>query len=838
LCFGGKIGSLNGQEDNTTNDATNNESSKTDNDDIERVKKELVVDADEDKSSSSAILCTVPAAIRMNSGDVDVRGGMICGISNKVEKMIIKVFFKCSQCDIINHISSYTRPRFAYEVFPSTKPIKCVSCNDKSSRDHEYEVVNAVQIELQDIDTFSDLERLPVILFDDNTKNVSTGEHVLVSGSIQKIRKNSRLLPFLFASSIRYQNRKQLIMTSQDVEEIKCFTRDGSVIDLLVSKFAPSVIGYEHVKKGLLLCAANSGKDSISRRLRINALLIGETGLDKSALLRAAAELVPNSKYCSTLNSSIRSLIAVVTQEEDHYMLRVGPVPAASGAICAINEIGRMDYEDQAGFLDAMQEGKIPFGKYGFNMTLDGSATFIMSANPTNNSSWRNTEKVDLNEVPLISPLRDRFDLLFVFRTARDRKMIADYAFRKTDPHMMSDKLYEEEEKNHDFIKKYILYCKAFHPQLSEDARIMLCDYYSSIAINFGSPRVLDGLYRTSHAVARLKQKDVIDCEDVKEVMEFYNVILQQLSETVTIPKKPFDSTVEVITDIVLKSEFPYDFVELVKHACKRNESVARYIGDNFSVEYNKKVRKVRDRFKEGIDDRIVICDQKPLVLVRRSSYSDNNNSSTVNESSNNTVGDNTVVIDDKTRISKEEEHEIDEILHSTDPTDPTDPNKSNLPSNPTDARNSQERQDLGSERSDRSVVSGDHMTTIAINKHPLKTEPQEDAAEKPIRLGIQSDISNQGIFPHNLMHDPQHTLDGILVLRCSFCSTFKTPIEYDMKVHLLERHRMALVTRLPLRGKGFDMDYRTTFVIDIMKRKKPLEYYDHGTAKFVSLHN
>lgn len=92
-----------------------------------------------------------------------------------------------------------------------------------------------------------------------------------------------------------------MIVTQQDVEKIKNFANgNDNVIDLLVSKFAPSVIGYEHVKKGLLLCAANSGKDSISRRLRINALLAGETGLDKSALWSAAAESVPTSKYCST----------------------------------------------------------------------------------------------------------------------------------------------------------------------------------------------------------------------------------------------------------------------------------------------------------------------------------------------------------------------------------------------------------------------------------------------------------------------------------------------------------------------------------------------------------
>ena len=57
------------------------------------------------------------------------------------------------------------------------------------------------------------------------------------------------------------------------------------------------------------------------------------------------------------------------------------------------------------------------------------------------------------------------------------------------------------------------------------------------------------------------------------------------------------------------------------------------------------------------------------------------------------------------------------------------------------------------------------------------------------------------------------------------------------MKVHLLENHRMELVTQLPLRCKGFDMDYRTAFVIDIMKRKTLAEY-DDRTAKFASLDN
>jgi hypothetical protein len=68
-----------------------------------------------------------------------------------------------------------------------------------------------------------------------------------------------------------------------------------------------------------------------------------------------------------------------------------------------------------------------------------------------------------------------------------------------------------------------------------------------------------------------------------------------------------------------------------------------------------------------------------------------------------------------------------------------------------------------------------------------------------------QSDL--QALFPRNLIHDPNRTLDGMLVLRCFFCNAFQTPIEYDINVHLKDRHREALVTHLPLRGKGFNMD-------------------------------
>jgi hypothetical protein len=90
------------------------------------------------------------------------------------------------------------------------------------------------------------------------------------------------------------------------------------------------------------------------------------------------------------------------------------------------------------------------------------------------------------------------------------------------------------------------------------------------------------------------------------------------------------------------------------------------------------------------------------------------------------------------------------------------------------------------------------------------------------------------GFFPRNLRSDPQHVLDGMLLLKCLFCERYKTPIQNDMMIHLRYTHQVELLKELPFSGKGFNMPYRVDFVIDIMKQKTPREYYDHNTAKFV----
>lgn len=91
------------------------------------------------------------------------------------------------------------------------------------------------------------------------------------------------------------------------------------------------------------------------------------------------------------------------------------------------------------------------------------------------------------------------------------------------------------------------------------------------------------------------------------------------------------------------------------------------------------------------------------------------------------------------------------------------------------------------------------------------------------------------GFFPRNLRSDPQHVLDGMLVLKCFFCERYKTPLQNDMRFHLRYTHQVRLLKDLPLSGKGFNMEYRAAYAIDIMKQRVPREYYDHRTARFTS---
>jgi Mg-chelatase subunit ChlI len=383
-----------------------------------------------------------------------------------------------------------------------------------------------------------------------------------------------------------------------------------NIVDKLSEMFATSVIGNNYVKKGLLLVAASTCTDKTLKKL--HAILVGDPGLAKSRMLKEAVGLVPNSRYESVQFATGKSLTVIVTKEEgDALILRIGPIAQAKGAIAALNELSSMNHEDQKYMLDTMQEQGFTTNKFGQNFYVDAPTAIIASANPIG-GSWKSNyddEAVNLDKIPMIKPLIDRFDLIFVCRDSRDVNILTDYAFKKSEMEDRPTPNYTA------YLVKHIMYAKQRYPKprFSEEAKAMLNQYYVSIRVKYGSPRILETIYRIAQNITRLKLKNIVDAADAKETVQFYNVILQQLDMVVASPANPRDVVYEECLGVLLETKFPISFEEVVKTACQRNRQVERYIGKSFRLEDNKKLRPILDMLRNH--SRIKEIQMRPVVL-------------------------------------------------------------------------------------------------------------------------------------------------------------------------------------------------------------------------------
>ena len=301
-------------------------------------------------------LISVSQAIRKHFGRYRI-DGTITGTSRPFN-MISKLTFYCDDCHKLTDLE-FDYPFFNLSDILKKYDIKCDQCNKITKNGLNPEYKNAVIVEMQDIETFKDMDRLPVFLFDNDTEEIQVGETVAIVGNI-RVLEHKRYFNYLYAESIQYLNREDLTLTKDDLEAIKRFKMikgETGIIDTLVSMFDRSIVGYEHVKKGLLMSAVNTSND-ISRNERINSLLIGDPGLAKSKLAKRVTKLVSNSRHESGQSSSGKSLTAIIEKTDENAFLRPGPIVLAGGAICAINELGRQSPEDQGHLLDIMEEGE------------------------------------------------------------------------------------------------------------------------------------------------------------------------------------------------------------------------------------------------------------------------------------------------------------------------------------------------------------------------------------------------------------------------------------------------------------------------------------------------
>lgn len=563
---------------------------------------------------------TVSAALRKQPGRYTAEGVIIS--RSDPYNLITKTKISCQNCSALNEIE-YEKPEATIE---ERRFRSCPACNEPSVKvQHEY--INAVTIWLQDKEPQSELERLPVVLFNKDNEHIGTGELVSITGQLHIVKtgRMGRLAPIIHAENIRYHNREELTLTPRDIEGIKRFASLNQVdscgvitkniypkrdlIDRLTSMVGLSVVGHKIPKQGILLAAV--GTEYIDTRVHV--LFAGDPGEAKSKLSSEATKLIPNSKYVTAQYSTGRSMTAIIDKDNDMYVLKYGPAAMAKQAFCAINELGKLTFEDQGYLYDVMQEGHFNLNKHGFDKPIEAPTTIIATTNPIG-ATWQDADRISDSELPIIQPLRDRFDLLFVFR--RDNSIEANRKFA----YEMSEREGKESRYNHNFIRKYIHYAKKIKPTLTDEAKAMLNEHWTQIATNdaFSSKRILQSLFKIAKGFARLYLKDTADIAEAQKAIQFYNLVLSQYGRSITAPVEPRILTMQKIQAFVLKTAAPVTFEYALEQVAKEDPQIAAYLGKKtLKPESNKKVRAVYDMLKQSPGANISIVNQKPLTFSR-----------------------------------------------------------------------------------------------------------------------------------------------------------------------------------------------------------------------------
>ncbi|CAH8561178.1 unnamed protein product [Schistosoma bovis] len=156
-------------------------------------------------------------------------------------------------------------------------------------------------------------------------------------------------------------------------------------------------------------------ESSLVRRSASHVLIVGDPGLGKSQLLRAAASLAPRVLYVCGNTATAAGLTVSTIREGNNsgggFGLEAGALVLADQGCCCIDEFDKLTC-DPAVLLEAMEQQSVSVARGGLVANLPARAAVLAAANPIN-GHYDITRRLDEN-LRIPPALLSRFDLIFV----------------------------------------------------------------------------------------------------------------------------------------------------------------------------------------------------------------------------------------------------------------------------------------------------------------------------------------------------------------------------------------------------------------------------------------
>lgn len=421
----------------------------------------------------------------------------------------------------------------------------------------------AVQDPLERLKGSTPTWQLEVWLEDDLVNTVIPGDRIEITGILRiKPRrtakgKEDRLLYTMLFDAISIQHKQKEfaeLEISQDEEEtIKALGKDPYIFDKVAKSIAPSIFGYEEIKKALTLALFGGTTDKrlidgAAIRGDIHMLLIGDPGSAKTRLLQAVTSLVPKGIYVSGKSTTSAGLTASAEKDEfseGGWTLKAGALVLGSGGSVAIDEFDKISDEDKSALLEAMESQTISVAKAGIVAQFNTKTSVLAAANPKYGRFDPNSYPADQFDIP--PTLLSRFDLIFPIKDILDeekdkqiaRHILMQHGAAGAKIAELTD--YEQVEAppvSQELLRKYVAYAKRHvSPRLSSDATKRISDYYvelRKIGVKQGAtpitPRQIEGLIRLAEASAKSRLSDIIEQKDADLAISLFEYMLNTLA--------------------------------------------------------------------------------------------------------------------------------------------------------------------------------------------------------------------------------------------------------------------------------------------------------------------
>jgi replicative DNA helicase Mcm len=469
--------------------------------------------------------------------------------ATEVRPEIVSAKFKCSNCDEIISVEQKTARLKA--------PLICPRCSKQGVR---FEIVDKEMTDLQimtieespeDLEGGEQPSRISVHLRDDLVdpdfrKRIVPGNKVVVIGILREIplkphsKKFDIFIEANFVESIE-REFEEIELDPQEENQILEISKRPDLLDVLSKSIAPSIYGYDHIKKAILLQLFSGVRkeryDKTVSRGDIHILLIGEPGTGKSMILKFVSKLAPKGRYVVGKGASAAGITASVVRDEmmEGFALEAGALVLANKGLCCIDEIDKMSPEDRSALHEGMEQQSITISKANIHATLQARTSILAAGNPK--FGRFDPFKPIGEQINMPDALLSRFDLIFPVKDIPNKErdeMLAKHIIR----------MHREPEKidvviDVDLLRKYIAYARRnVKPVLTKEAEDEILKFYLGLRGKKSregeysvplSPRQLEAIIRLSEAAAKCRLSDKVEAKDSQLAIEILTHSLREV---------------------------------------------------------------------------------------------------------------------------------------------------------------------------------------------------------------------------------------------------------------------------------------------------------------------